>query len=1717
MEGIIDEITARLGDKPEFEGLNVKLADLAAEVRDTALPEDSRTVGETENLILKMKEQVSVDIMLYARADEAVNYFEKVMREAGEQFYNAKLDLTEEQAFKLAEELHMDLVDFVEYMTHIKELIEQSGDIKFVRDESGIFQKNLQISVTADAGFIKLYSGIIKSFEEYAGQKSAEEGLEKIRPPAAELESLLPHLKFLYDRAPSIAEAMMHILSDSEYLPQFHEILTGENSETSVTELKKFIELAAFNQDWIKTIEDEDIAESLEKMLAVRTKTFLMNIETSLGNEEELGKLDMSAIYKDEEALEKIKSTRPRIEMIEELAGAEGSDVQSVMDVLRPVLQNTLDQLTKVVHQAEVKINDYILEHSKPDPDQVLERREVLEEYFDRKHEIHEKMAAAPGSREYILREQMKEGCGRVITVDQPFARLVTDGKVTVLLTRFPDYQRPTGEEYRGPVFIRGKSFGPDSLQKQYADQFQERFGLDGADLQQDGIIGEAEVIETFKIAKREDWEALSEGKYQHLRSLEPWHEAVGPLYAVVLANGSKRPAVNIPYATENFSYIDLNWKGFEEPLLVGAQEELTPFTKKRTREEIAEGVEANPSEKYQLFKKAREKALFELLRNMGGRGKNMARVFSAIGGEEIFRLAYKGIEVIMQKVGMQEPFEDLMVMLSTDGSMVIKPAKEYRTQGSGTKGDFQIEGESSILMRTSLFDTVVCFTDKGRAYPLDMTALVRDFEKERKIGEIIPMQEGEKIVSMLPINNFESGYVVMVTKYGKIVRMRMDEFNDMKVTGKIAMVLGEGEEGNDSVLSVSVTDGSSDILVASKKGQIIRFKEDEIGETGAHVKGRKKNTPLSLRQVTPEDLMILAKMHKDGEMDKNQLIEGIKILFRKNKVRMTGIPFDSLAEILITHAGERDELESKIAEFMENYVRNMDSIVSLEVVDSVADETEVLLTVTEKGYVQKVGLDAYPAQGFGGQGVINMNLRKTQAGRTGEVVDILRVRADDDVFVLTRKGKVLRVKVSDLGETLKDRRATVGVRLIKVDADDSVVGISKIESATASGVDFESMQQTRDQLSEQRQASAKGMADIIRERIETARSIKVPSEENEKVWNKMLRELGMALLKNSDLNHDLRQELNAWMFGQKTPPEWMKEVLEAEKRHRMEIIVFKMKDLWKKYKSDKDMNSLMEGINTVFYQTLGARPGEQQLQGFSALIASFDDETTFEARLRATMNLQKDDEAEAEYEELTVPLNENPLNLPVVVFDSDHEMPGAILSGRIPVIARHQSTNYRGMVLLVEKPMNQGIPREMQQIHGKVLGYATIVDSIEVNADLWWAFKDMHGRQSYAANWPNHFWVLSDPVMFEEESEMFIPCRMKKGVYQVTPFDLADDYEDEIIGKSEEAERRPKYSGEFGNLVQAKMELEAVYKKMGKKGNNLLDFFYANLAFLLRFAPEYREKLESMDQDMAKTIVELLTFLQNEIVSRDAEIEGDSDILSNIINCDYARLRFKKIKDFMYDPETGQIIPENEAMIRMLLDTDHIENFGLETESQTHNLQELFRIMREGIFGQVKAGEYLEHIQETLPEVLQQPMVTPQQISEEDLEKTRRQIEQMPEFAFDTPKISGEQQAPQIQKDLEAMISELLPDVDGQKIELYDVREFIYAIQTLVWIDLKTKYFSIEEDDLWAILTKTLNRMNMESMSRVDTAEIEREPLNDVLVLANFLGSFESFIKKRA
>lgn len=188
-------------------------------------------------------------------------------------------------------------------------------------------------------------------------------------------------------------------------------------------------------------------------------------------------------------------------------------------------------------------------------------------------------------------------------------------------------------------------------------------------------------------------------------------------------------------------------------------------------------------------------------------------------------------------------PNNDVVVVLSSRGYVKRVNVEEYRSQHRGGKGVIGTETKEEDAVQdvivTKNHNYLLLFTDKGRAFWLKVYKVPEGsrYATGKTLVSLLDLKE-EKVTSCISVENFETQeFLFMVTKGGIVKRTALSNFSNVRKVGIIAITLKEG----DGLVEVIKTDGKQQLIIATKKGQSIRFAEEEareIGRTGQGVIG---------------------------------------------------------------------------------------------------------------------------------------------------------------------------------------------------------------------------------------------------------------------------------------------------------------------------------------------------------------------------------------------------------------------------------------------------------------------------------------------------------------------------------------------------------------------------------------------------------------------------------------------------------------------------------------------------------------------------------------------------------------------------------------------------------------------------------------------------------------------------------------------------------------
>ena len=184
---------------------------------------------------------------------------------------------------------------------------------------------------------------------------------------------------------------------------------------------------------------------------------------------------------------------------------------------------------------------------------------------------------------------------------------------------------------------------------------------------------------------------------------------------------------------------------------------------------------------------------------------------------------------------------EDRVVTISHGGYAKTQPLTDYQAQRRGGTGRSAtaVKDEDFVehLLIASTHATILCFSNLGKVYWLKVfhIPLASRNSRGRPMVNLLPLDEGERITSILPVDGYEEGhYIFMATASGTVKKTDMSQFARQRSVGLRALELEE----NDWLVGTAVTDGNCDIMLFSSEGKAVRFAEDAVRPMGRTAKG---------------------------------------------------------------------------------------------------------------------------------------------------------------------------------------------------------------------------------------------------------------------------------------------------------------------------------------------------------------------------------------------------------------------------------------------------------------------------------------------------------------------------------------------------------------------------------------------------------------------------------------------------------------------------------------------------------------------------------------------------------------------------------------------------------------------------------------------------------------------------------------------------------------
>ena len=209
---------------------------------------------------------------------------------------------------------------------------------------------------------------------------------------------------------------------------------------------------------------------------------------------------------------------------------------------------------------------------------------------------------------------------------------------------------------------------------------------------------------------------------------------------------------------------------------------------------------------------------------------------------------------------------EDVVITISHSGYIKRLPVSGYKKQRRGGKGvtgaEMKEEDFVEHLFIASTHDYILFFTDKGTVHWLKVHEIPEAgrLSKGKAIVNLLSLGALEKISALVPVREFKEGsFLVMATKNGLVKKTTLTAYSNPRKGG----IIGIGLEKDDALIEVQMTAGDDEMLLATKDGKAIRFKEAQVRNMGRAAKGvrginvGKKDECIAMEIVRPDQTVL--------------------------------------------------------------------------------------------------------------------------------------------------------------------------------------------------------------------------------------------------------------------------------------------------------------------------------------------------------------------------------------------------------------------------------------------------------------------------------------------------------------------------------------------------------------------------------------------------------------------------------------------------------------------------------------------------------------------------------------------------------------------------------------------------------------------------------------------------------------------------------------------
>lgn len=350
---------------------------------------------------------------------------------------------------------------------------------------------------------------------------------------------------------------------------------------------------------------------------------------------------------------------------------------------------------------------------------------------------------------------------------------------------------------------------------------------------------------------------------------------------------------------------------------------------------------------------------------------------------------------------------EDMVVTVSHSGYIKRVPLSTYRAQRRGGKGKTGMTTKEEDFVHdmfvANTHTPVLFFSTSGIVYQMKVykLPLATPQSKGKALINLFPTKQGESMSTVLALpedsENWSSYDIVFATSRGTIRKNKLEDFLNIRSSGKIAMKMDNGEK----LIGVALCRDDQDIMVSSRLGKCVRFPVSEVRVFNSH-----NSVGVRAIKLRESDEVISLAILNNGAFSVEE---------RDDYVRYANWLRRSKEEILM------DQQLEPPAKYEE--MKAME---------------QMLLTVTEYGFAKRTSSFEYRTCGRGAQGVKNIEI----SDKNGAVVAVFPINDEDDIMLVTDTGKLIRCPVNDIRVT---GRAAQGVILFRLNKNEKVVSAVRL------------------------------------------------------------------------------------------------------------------------------------------------------------------------------------------------------------------------------------------------------------------------------------------------------------------------------------------------------------------------------------------------------------------------------------------------------------------------------------------------------------------------------------------------------------------------------------------------------------------------------------------------------------------------------------------------